>query len=98
VTVPDLFCTFCKALGIDPRFENQSNVGRPLKVVETGKAVGEVVRRAQAAKTRVAVVAGKVDGLVGLHALDGEGRVLDAAGISALAERVVREAFGLPGA
>jgi len=42
VTVPDLFCTFCKALGIDPRFENQSNVGRPLKVVETGKAVGEV--------------------------------------------------------
>src|SRR5438128_2725877 len=62
-----------------------------------GKAVGEVVRRAQAAKTRVAVVAGKVDGLVGLHALDGEGRVLDAAGISALAERVVREAFGSPG-
>jgi uncharacterized protein (DUF1501 family) len=42
VTVPDLFCTFCKALGIDPRFENQSNVGRPLKIVETGKAVGEV--------------------------------------------------------
>jgi hypothetical protein len=57
-----------------------------------------VVRRAQAAKTRVAVVAGKVDGLVGLHALDGEGRVLDAAGISALAERAVREAFGLPDA
>jgi arylsulfatase A-like enzyme len=42
VTVPDLFCTFCKALGIDPRFENQSNVGRPLKIVETGRAVGEV--------------------------------------------------------
>lgn len=42
VTVPDLFCTFCKALGIDPRFENQSNVGRPLKIVETGKAVAEV--------------------------------------------------------
>jgi len=42
VSVPDLFCTFCKALGIDPRFENQSNVGRPLKIVETGKAVGEV--------------------------------------------------------
>src|SRR6266566_1634803 len=63
-----------------------------------GKASGEVVRRAQAAKTRVAVVAGKVEGLVGLHALDGEGRVLDAAGISALAERAVREAFGLPAA
>jgi len=56
------------------------------------------VRRAQAAGTRVAVVAGKVEGLVGLHALDGEGRVLDAAGISALGERAVREAFGLPGA
>ncbi len=63
-----------------------------------GKAPGEVVRRAQAARTRVAVVAGKVEGLVGLHALDGEGRVLDAAGIAALAERAVREAFGLPGA
>src|SRR3989449_402361 len=63
-----------------------------------GKAPGEVVRRAQAAETRVAVVAGKVEGLVGLHALDGEGRVLDAAGISALGERAVREAFGLPGA
>src|SRR3989475_101650 len=63
-----------------------------------GKASGEVVRRAQGAKTRVAVVAGRVEGLVGLHALDGEGRVLDAAGISALAERAVREAFGLPAA
>jgi hypothetical protein len=42
VTVPDLFCTFCKALSIDPRFENQSNVGRPLKIVETGRAVEEV--------------------------------------------------------
>lgn len=63
-----------------------------------GKASGEVVRRAQAAKKRVAVVAGKVEGLVGLHALDGEGRMLDAAGIAALAERAVREAFGLPAA
>ena len=42
VTVPDLFCTFCKALRIDPRKENESNVGRPLKIVETGKAVDEV--------------------------------------------------------
>src|SRR5207249_131897 len=42
VTVPDLFCTFCQALNIDPRFENQSNVGRPLKIVETGRAVQEV--------------------------------------------------------
>ena len=42
VTVPDLFCTFCRALGIDPRHESQSNVGRPLKIVEGGHAVREV--------------------------------------------------------
>jgi uncharacterized protein (DUF1501 family) len=42
VTVPDLFCTFCKALGINPRRENLSNVGRPLKIVEGGQAVDEV--------------------------------------------------------
>src|SRR5207245_2444475 len=61
-----------------------------------GKASGEVVRRAQAAKKRVAVVAGKVEGLIGLHALDGEGRTLDAAGVAALGERATRQAFGLP--
>ena len=44
VTVPDLFCTFCEALKIDPRKENQSNVGRPLKIVEFGKSVEEVFR------------------------------------------------------
>jgi hypothetical protein len=42
VTVPDLFCTFCRALGINPRRENESNVGRPLKIVEGGNAVKEV--------------------------------------------------------
>jgi uncharacterized protein (DUF1501 family) len=42
VTVPDLFCTFCQALGIDPRRENQSNVGRPIKIVEGGRVVAEV--------------------------------------------------------
>ncbi|MFL5342156.1 MAG: DUF1501 domain-containing protein [Gemmataceae bacterium] len=41
ITVPDLFCTFCQALKIDPRFENQSNVGRPLPIVEGGMAVQE---------------------------------------------------------
>src|SRR6266576_3516587 len=61
-----------------------------------GKAAGVVVRRAQAAKKRVAVVAGKVEGLIGIHALDGEGRVLDAAGIAELAERATRQALGLP--
>jgi hypothetical protein len=43
VTVADLFCTFCRSLGIDPRKENQSNVGRPLKIVEGGVVVKEVV-------------------------------------------------------
>jgi hypothetical protein len=42
VSVQDLFCTFCQALGIDPREENQSDVGRPLKIVEAGKAVEEL--------------------------------------------------------
>jgi uncharacterized protein (DUF1501 family) len=42
VLVADLFCTFCRALGINPRKENQSNVGRPLKIVENGHAVREV--------------------------------------------------------
>src|SRR5437588_98902 len=63
-----------------------------------GKASGEVVRRAQAAKKKVAVIAGRVEGLIGLHALDGEGKLLDAPGIAALAERAVRQAFGLPAA
>jgi hypothetical protein len=42
ITVPDLFCTFCQALGIDPRTEKESNVGRPLKIVEYGRPVQEV--------------------------------------------------------
>jgi len=42
VLVADLFCTFCQALGINPRKENQSNVGRPIKIVEEGQAVMEV--------------------------------------------------------
>jgi glycerate kinase len=63
-----------------------------------GKAAGAVVQRAQATQKRVAVVAGRVTGLAGLHALDGDGTVLDAQGIARLAERAVREAFGLPAA
>ena len=43
VTVPDLFCTFCQLLRIDPRKENQSNVGRPIPIVEGGEAVREVM-------------------------------------------------------
>jgi uncharacterized protein (DUF1501 family) len=42
IRVDDLFCTFCQALALDPRTETQSNVGRPIKIVEHGTAVQEV--------------------------------------------------------
>jgi hypothetical protein len=42
ITVPDLFCTFYHALGINPRREHQSDVGRPIALVEGGTAVKEV--------------------------------------------------------
>jgi hypothetical protein len=43
VTVQDLFVTFYRCLGIDPRHENQSNVGRPLPLVEGGNVVQELL-------------------------------------------------------
>jgi glycerate 2-kinase len=61
-----------------------------------GKAPGEVVRRAQQARKKVAVVAGAASDLIGVHVATKDGARLDAEGIAALAERVVREAFGLP--
>lgn len=42
VTVPDLFCTFCQALDINPRKERISPLGRPLKIVEGGTPVTEL--------------------------------------------------------
>lgn len=42
VTVADLFCSFCHALGIDPRWENLSPFGRPLKIVEGGAPIDEL--------------------------------------------------------
>jgi hypothetical protein len=42
IEVPDLFCTFCQALDINPRTENESNVGRPIQIVEHGSAVREL--------------------------------------------------------
>jgi hypothetical protein len=42
VTVPDLFCTFCQALGIDARKEYVSSLGRPLKIVDGGAPVSEL--------------------------------------------------------
>jgi uncharacterized protein (DUF1501 family) len=42
VRVPDLFCSFCHALRINPRKENQSDDGRPIKIVEGGEVVKEL--------------------------------------------------------
>lgn len=42
VSVPDLFCTFCHALEIDPRKENMSGLGRPIKIVDGGQPVKEL--------------------------------------------------------
>ena len=61
-----------------------------------GKASGEVVRRAQLAKKKVAVVAARASDLIGVHVATGSGARLDARDIAALAALVVREAFGLP--
>lgn len=64
-----------------------------------GKAPGEVVRRAQAAKKKVAVVAGRAEGLVGVHTVagdsDGHPRLLDVRALSQMAEQVAREALHL---
>jgi uncharacterized protein (DUF1501 family) len=44
VSVPDLLATVCLALGLDPRKQNQSNVGRPIRLVEpNAKPIKEVV-------------------------------------------------------
>lgn len=42
VTVPDLFRTFCRALGIDASKEYVSSLGRPLKIVNGGAPVSEL--------------------------------------------------------
>jgi hypothetical protein len=42
VTVPDLFSTFAHALGVNPAKENQSSIGRPIKIVDGGAPVKEL--------------------------------------------------------
>ncbi len=42
VTVPDLFCTFCHALKINPRKENITPLGRPLTITDKGQPVMEL--------------------------------------------------------
>ena len=42
VTVPDLLCSFCHSLKINPRIENISPLGRPMKIVDGGKVVEQL--------------------------------------------------------
>jgi hypothetical protein len=42
VSVPDLFCSFYQALKINPRKENMSTLGRPIKIIDSGKPVQEL--------------------------------------------------------
>jgi hypothetical protein len=44
VPVPDFMATICRALGLDPRKQNQSNVDRPIRLADpTGKPIKEVL-------------------------------------------------------
>lgn len=68
------------------------------KTSMVGKAPGEVVRRAQAARKKIAVVAGRVDSLIGVHTVGGDPsspQFLDAQALAQMAEQVAREALHL---
>jgi glycerate 2-kinase len=61
-----------------------------------GKATGEVIKRAHGARKKVALVAGRATPHAGVSIVAGDGATLDAAGLTALAARATRAAFGLP--
>lgn len=42
VGVADLMCTFCHALGVNPRKENMTPIGRPIRIVDGGNHVREL--------------------------------------------------------
>jgi len=42
-SVPDLLATLCRALGIDHTKTNPSNVGRPIKIVDKGRVIKELI-------------------------------------------------------
>jgi uncharacterized protein (DUF1501 family) len=44
VSVPDFLATVCQGLGIDPLKQNQSNVGRPIRIVDkNAKPIQEIL-------------------------------------------------------
>ncbi|QDT92736.1 DUF1501 domain-containing protein [Gimesia algae] len=42
VAVTDLFCSICQSLQVEPRKENMSPLGRPMKIVDGGKVINEL--------------------------------------------------------
>jgi hypothetical protein len=45
VSTRDLFATICTALGLDPRKQNVSNVGRPIRLVDPGaRPIDEILK------------------------------------------------------
>jgi len=45
VSVPDLLSTVCRVLGVDPLKHNDSNIGRPIRIVDkTAQPIKEVLR------------------------------------------------------
>ncbi|QDT28961.1 hypothetical protein Enr10x_43090 [Gimesia panareensis] len=42
VTVTDLFCSICQSLNVNPKKENMSPLGRPMKIVDGGAVVKEL--------------------------------------------------------
>jgi Protein of unknown function (DUF1501) len=42
VAVPDLFCSICKSLAVNPLAENISPLGRPMKIVDGGKPIEQL--------------------------------------------------------
>jgi len=42
LTVADLFCSVCHSLKVDPRKENLSPLGRPMKIVDGGETIREL--------------------------------------------------------
>ena len=43
VSVADLLCTVCQCLGINPHKENLTPSGRPIRIVDGGQAVRELL-------------------------------------------------------
>ena len=44
VSTPDLMATICRALGVDPTKQNNSNVNRPIRIADkSGRAINEIL-------------------------------------------------------